>query len=204
MDLKTHKMLWGRSGNICAFQDCKKELVMDISETDDLSIIGEEAHIVARKKDGPRGISTLTDEERDNYGNLILLCSIHHKIIDDHPTVYTVDVLQDYKKKHEKWVKENLKIDNKKERVDLIYSSYIDQILSFADIDNFKGWTSYIFGGDYPRISKVNHNSLQKLKEYIISRVWPHQYPKLEYSIINIKNIVNDLLLVFDRANARN
>lgn len=198
MDLKTHKMLWGKSGNICAFPDCKKELVMDISETDDLSVIGEEAHIVARKEDGPRGISPLTDEDRDKYSNLILLCSIHHKIIDDHPTIYTVDILQEYKKNHEKWIKENLKIDNQKEKTDLIYSSYIDQILVFIDVDNFKGWTSYILGGDYPRIWKTNHNNLQKLKEYIISRVWPHKYPKLECSIINIKNIVNDLLLVFD------
>lgn len=54
ISLKTHKMLWGRSGNICAFPDCKKELVMDESETDDPSLIGEEAHIVAQKENGPQ------------------------------------------------------------------------------------------------------------------------------------------------------
>ncbi len=48
-------MLWGRSGNMCAFPECKKELVMDESETDDPSVIGEEAHIVGRKQTGPRG-----------------------------------------------------------------------------------------------------------------------------------------------------
>lgn len=78
IQLKTHKMLWGRSGNICAFPDCKKELVMDISETDDISVVGEEAHIVAREAEGPRGNSPLTPEQRDKYDNLILMCSIHH------------------------------------------------------------------------------------------------------------------------------
>ena len=57
ISLKTHKMLWGRSGNMCAFPNCKKELVMDESETDDASVIGEEAHIIARKENGPRGKS---------------------------------------------------------------------------------------------------------------------------------------------------
>jgi len=60
--LKTHKMLWGRSGNRCAMPDCRKELVMDATETDDESLIGEECHIIAesprrpqRKPVNPRG-----------------------------------------------------------------------------------------------------------------------------------------------------
>jgi len=105
ISIKTLKMLWGRSGNICAFPDCKKELVMDETETDDSSIIGEEAHIVAQKEDGPRGVSDLTPEQRDKYDNLILLCSIHHKLIDDQPNCYTVEKIKKYKKTHEDWIK---------------------------------------------------------------------------------------------------
>jgi hypothetical protein len=78
-------MLWGRYANRCNFEDCRRELVMDATETDDESIIGEECHIFARGKNGPRGNSTLTEEQRDKYSNLILLCSVHHKLIDDQP-----------------------------------------------------------------------------------------------------------------------
>lgn len=50
IDLKTHKMLWGKSGNRCSFTDCKVELVIDDSESENPSVIDQEAHIVAKKK----------------------------------------------------------------------------------------------------------------------------------------------------------
>ena len=42
---KTRKLLWGRSGNHCAF--CLQELVMDATVADDDSIVGDESHIIA-------------------------------------------------------------------------------------------------------------------------------------------------------------
>lgn len=51
---KTHKMLWGHAANRCAFPDCRLELMMDVSETDDPSLVGEECRIVARELKGPR------------------------------------------------------------------------------------------------------------------------------------------------------
>lgn len=198
IQLKTHKRLWGRSGNICAYPNCKKELVMDISETDDISVVGEEAHIVAREKDGPRGVSPLTAEQRDKYDNLILMCSIHHKVIDDHPDKFPVDMLIGYKKKHEDWVKQNLKLDNKKQREDEVYATYIDEFIRLADIENWKGWTSFLFGSDQPRISTEQYNKLRQLIQYIISRVWYNRYPELEKSLINFKTVLNNLLNVFD------
>ena len=107
----TRKALWGKSGNKCSFPDCKQDLVMNESETDGLSVIGEEAHIVARKEKGPRGKSELPKEQRDEYNNLILLCSIHHKRIDDQENIYTIDLLHQYKKEHENWVSSNLSLD---------------------------------------------------------------------------------------------
>jgi hypothetical protein len=53
ISLKTHKMLWGRAANRCAFPECRRELVMDASETDDESLVGEECHIIAREQNGP-------------------------------------------------------------------------------------------------------------------------------------------------------
>jgi hypothetical protein len=196
IQLKTHKMLWGRSGNLCAFPNCKKELVMDISETDDMSVVGEEAHIVARESEGPRGKSELTSEQRNKYGNLILLCSIHHKMIDDHPNTYSVNWLQEHKKAHENWVKQNLRGDQK-QKEDEIYASYIDEFLRLSVMENYELWTSWLLAPS-PRMDTVYYDSLRKLLLYIQSRVWFGRYTGLEKALLNFASILNDLLKIFD------
>ena len=105
---KTRQMLWGFAAARCAFPDCRKRLFMDASKTDDESLIGEECHIIARAMSGPRGKSKLTSKERDEYENLILLCRIHHKQVDDQRNTYTVERLKEMKAAHEKWVQSSL------------------------------------------------------------------------------------------------
>lgn len=97
--LKTRKMLWGRSANRCAI--CRCELVIDSSEPDDESIIGDECHIVSRSPDGPRGNNHLPSDHREKFGNLILLCKIHHKQIDDQENTFSVEKLHSIKSAHE-------------------------------------------------------------------------------------------------------
>lgn len=108
---KTRKILWGRSGNRCAI--CRRELVMDANDLDDESVLGDECHIVAHQSTGPRGDSPLSLRERDNYENLILLCKVHHKLTDDQPNTFTVERLKDRKRRHETWVRETLKSNQK-------------------------------------------------------------------------------------------
>lgn len=103
-------MLWGDAGCRCAFPDCPEKLIMAATETDEESLIGEICHIVAQKESGPRGKSDLTREQRDQYNNLILLCPIHHKLIDDQPGEYTVEKLQRFKKRHKEWVDSRLNL----------------------------------------------------------------------------------------------
>ncbi|WP_426449650.1 HNH endonuclease signature motif containing protein [Paenibacillus sp. S-38] len=100
---RDRKILWGRSGNRCAFPNCPASLIKVVSpEREDLiSVIGEECHIVAEEEEGPRGKSKLTKKERNKYDNLILLCRSHHKEIDDHDTYYTVEKLKAFKARHE-------------------------------------------------------------------------------------------------------
>jgi hypothetical protein len=83
---------------------CRRELVMDATETDDESLVGEAAHIVAESAAGPRGASPLTPEQRDKYANLILLCNVDHKVVDDQFNEYTVERLSTLKQQHEAWV----------------------------------------------------------------------------------------------------
>lgn len=189
-------MLWGRSGNMCAFPDCKKILVVDETFTDDASVIGEEAHIVAQKKNGPRGISNLTLDQRDKYDNLILLCNIHHKVIDDQPNEYTVEKIKEFKLSHENWIKSNLISDIRKFKEDEIYASYIEKFVDFSHINSWTNWTSWILGAT-TTLPKDEFNSLKQLPNYIVSRIWPQRYPMLESSLINFKNIINDLVKVY-------
>jgi len=93
----TVKRLFAVSGNCCAFPKCKNTLVDQPSG----KVTGEICHINARSADGPRYEAEQTDEERHSYKNLLLLCPIHHQVIDDDPVAYTTERLQQMKSKHE-------------------------------------------------------------------------------------------------------
>ncbi|NIJ04248.1 HNH endonuclease [Frigoribacterium faeni] len=84
---------------------CKQPL----TESDERGglVLGEEAHIVARSINGPRGADG-SRENVDGYENLILLCATDHKRIDSLPTRYPVAWLLAKKAAHEKWAEDKL------------------------------------------------------------------------------------------------
>ncbi|RZK01769.1 MAG: hypothetical protein EOO43_23880, partial [Flavobacterium sp.] len=178
---------------------CRRELVEDESETDDAAIVGDEAHIVAREVDGPRGQSTLTADERDKYNNLVLMCKIHHKVIDDQENTYTVEKLHEIKQKHLDWIAVNLSLDIQKQRDEEIYASYVDRWLELADLENWKAWSSWILSGGQPVILREMYNNLRELNQFLLSRVWPKRYLELEKSFKNFRAVLNDFINVFDK-----
>jgi hypothetical protein len=60
ISVRDRKLLWGRSGNRCAFTDCRRQLTVDAEETGRDAVVSQEAHIVAEEEDGPRGASPLS------------------------------------------------------------------------------------------------------------------------------------------------
>jgi hypothetical protein len=94
------KVLWARAHNSCAI--CKRILIADGTTADRESIVGDEAHIVARSTIGPRG-GVLTSDLTDSYDNLILLCKVDHKRVDDQSQGYTAEWLRAIKAEHERW-----------------------------------------------------------------------------------------------------
>lgn len=100
----TRKVLWARSHNRCAI--CRALLAVDADSADlPWLILGEEAHIVARKPGGPRGLDG--DRSRlDDYENLILLCADDHKRVDLQPHIYSAADLRGRKLAHERWAEE--------------------------------------------------------------------------------------------------
>lgn len=103
---KDRKILWARSGNRCAI--CRHVLVVEQTDEDSESVVGEECHIVSGAKGGPRHDSSCPELEMDSLSNLLLLCRIHHKMVDDQVETYKADVLRAIKSNHEEWVEEKL------------------------------------------------------------------------------------------------
>jgi hypothetical protein len=93
----TVKRLFALSKNQCAFPDCGVPIVEDAG-----TITGIICHIKARSRGGPRYDPNQKPEDRHSFGNLILLCSRHSKIIDSQPKTYTVDLLCEIKEMHER------------------------------------------------------------------------------------------------------
>jgi hypothetical protein len=89
------KRLFAHSGNQCAFPTCNSLIV------DGSTVLGEVCHITAARSNGPRYDLTQTDEVRDGFDNLILLCPNHHTVIDADLESYSVERLQKMKREHE-------------------------------------------------------------------------------------------------------
>jgi hypothetical protein len=196
IELKTHKLLWGASGNICA--RCKHVVVEDATDTDDESLVGEEAHIVSKKKGGPRYSDPLPMDRRDLVANLILLCNTCHKIVDDQAGTYPADLLRQMKADHEQWVKETLgQGDPVKRKDDLIYSSYVDEWAERSEVEKWDDWSSGMLSNGRPCLSVERSKRLEELVPWLLGRVWPGRYPELEAAFQNFRRVLSDLLNTF-------
>lgn len=104
---KDRKALWGRSRHLCAFPQCRRELTEDqvdakTGETFQ-TVVGEEAHIYSPSPDGPRYDAKYPVGKLETYENRILLCSIHHTLLDSEKgRAYDPDTLIKMKRRHER------------------------------------------------------------------------------------------------------
>src|SRR5687767_6323341 len=87
----TVTMLFALSGNRCAFPKCRNGLI------ERGVVVGEMCHIEAKEEGGPRYNKSQSKDEREAFENLILMCAIHHKVIDTKPDDYPVPMLQTWK-----------------------------------------------------------------------------------------------------------
>jgi len=177
--------------------DCRRELVIDASETDDPSVVGEAAHIVAEESNGPRGDSPLTKEQRNLYANLIVLCNVHHKQVDDQVMSFTVDRLIEMKATHERWVGTQLAdFDPVRQADDELWAGYVDEWGTRIRLNDWTAWTSNLFSPT-PALSFVYLGELDDLNRWLFSRVWPASHPEVRCSLENFRWVLNDLLVTF-------
>jgi hypothetical protein len=191
--MRDQKLLWMKSGDRCAFTDCRRPLAIEVEQSGRTSIISQEAHIVAEREYGPRGVSPLDEVERNSYANLILLCLEHHKISDDDPDTFTVDVLLEMKAAHEAWF-ESLRSpeDTRREARELLMINIIDEWEERADIEHWRGWVS-VFLWYRLWIDDEIFDRLHTLSLWIYSRAWPDAYPTLSRVFENFRRVADDL-----------
>jgi hypothetical protein len=89
------KRLFAHSGNQCAFPKCTTPVV------EGSTVLGCICHIAAASSNGPRYDHSQSDETRNSFENLIILCPNHHAVIDDDVESYTIERLLRMKKEHE-------------------------------------------------------------------------------------------------------
>ncbi len=91
------RALFSTSRNKCAFPNCR----IPAYDAATGSVLVEVRHIEGSRPDSARYRASQSVEERHGLGNLMLLCGVHHKVIDDDDVAYTVDRLKAMKAAHE-------------------------------------------------------------------------------------------------------
>lgn len=118
------KKLFSLSAGRCNI--CSRELIEENVQ------IGEMAHIIARSPGGPRSVEGQSNN--NSYDNLILLCSVHHKVVDSALQSYSAERLFQIKRDFENSV--SVRLDLKKEYIEDLGS--LNRLFEFIDITNLR------------------------------------------------------------------
>jgi hypothetical protein len=132
----TVKRLFAVSGNSCAFPGCKLPLV-DVGG----KVTGRICHIEGSKSGAARHNASQTDEERRAFENIVLMCPIHHDVIDADVVSYTVKRLMQIKQEHENEVGEI------EEPEDSVVSQFLANISGNTIVDGSLIFTQNQMGG---------------------------------------------------------
>ncbi len=149
---KSIKILWSAAGGICAYPDCHERLTF--SEAGDLApyTLGEMAHISGDQPGSNRHDPNQTQEQRDDYQNLILLCPTHHRLIDraENEERFPADLLCKFKTDHEEYVRSKLNPEP-----DLDKGAIAQQIAPLL-AENHQVWLAYGPLSDFARKNPNN------------------------------------------------
>jgi hypothetical protein len=193
VDVATRVAIWGRAGGRCSDSRCRRILIYRPDEAADPSLIGEVCHIKAKSLGGPRYDENYPEEFRESYDNLLLMCRIHHKIIDDHPEIYSVEKLRALKVDHETWVDSQLSGQEKdarsaREKYSVLLAA-IEKQLDFGRADR---WLGFMGSNEYPRFEKKFAGVLFDFPTWIVRQFWPNSIPEIESSVMNLAQALDD------------
>lgn len=121
--------LWAVSGGRCEM--CNRILFQDLVYGHDGNF-GEMAHIHAVSDGGPRHKYGMTEDEKNNIDNLMLLCAEHHHMIDTYPEDFGEGLLLKKKKAHEDRIRQVTGIPSEQSCRIVTYFSNIDNQAEFS------------------------------------------------------------------------
>ncbi len=174
---KTLKRLFGLSRNRCSFPECENEM-SDENSAKHSNI----CHIEAANDGGERWNVNMSDKQRADYDNLILLCPPHHDETND-VDEYDVDALKGMKKKHEREMEERCSTENPLAKRPSLLAEVIKKI---AEVD-FNEVTDEPINNSFSIEDKISYNHVTESTPII-----------QEYSIYQGK--INALYSEFERA----
>jgi len=123
----TKLCLWGRAAGRCQYEGCNDVLHRDQvtkAEFNQAYI----AHIIADKPKGPRGDEVLSEQLKKDLSNLMLLCDVHHRLVDKiDVTGHPVERLQQMKRDHESRMEILTGIDASRQSHILFYGARIGE-----------------------------------------------------------------------------
>jgi hypothetical protein len=93
--------LFSLSGNECAFPGCTNPVTHQEAPGEKPVTVAQRAHLVGVGRQGPRSKAVPLSEDPNTVENLMLLCGVHHPIVDSNPRIYSVEVLAKFKADHE-------------------------------------------------------------------------------------------------------
>jgi len=153
----TIKKLYGRSGNRCAFPDCNVTFLDSEKDTNYSNI----CHIEDANPGG-RYNPNMTDKERADYKNLILLCPNHHIETND-TDKYKKEVLLEMKRVHEDKVLQNLS-----EKGLLVkHPSILSIVISHIGVSMFDEYSEDVIGTAPDPERKIQYNKVVRYKPII-------------------------------------
>lgn len=90
----TIKLLFGQARQ-CGYPGCDTPLIYE--DRGQMTVVAEIAHIRSEAPGGPRHDPGFVGD-LDGPDNLLLLCGVHHKPVDRHDAIYSVEELEAWKK----------------------------------------------------------------------------------------------------------
>ncbi len=117
--------LWGKAAGRCQYEGCNNPLWLDTLTQVEFNA-AYIAHIIADRPDGPRGHPILSEKLKADLSNIMLLCDIHHRLIDKEDVEgHPVERLREMKALHEQRIEISTAVGPDKQSYVLLYGANI-------------------------------------------------------------------------------
>lgn len=155
--------LWVKAAGRCEYEGCNEPLWKDSLTLAKMNA-AYIAHIIADSPYGPRGHETLSEILAKENSNLMLMCDIHHRLIDKEDVDgHPVERLREMKRKHEERIEMVTSITDNMKSHALLYGANIGQHASQL---NWKGTTTAMLPKRYPEEDPAIELSLKNSSFY--------------------------------------